>query len=111
MSDWELIGMLDESDCDFCHYNNKIGAYKGEMDGELVYVGKATEINNGGYRKRLRDYTRTSSSARNYPAGLKMYENRSNIIISIKTVSTANEAVNLERELIKELKPKWNVQA
>ncbi|MEL0628872.1 hypothetical protein [Psychromonas aquatilis] len=111
MSAWICIGLLDESDCDFSNYNNKIGAYKGEIDGELVYVGKATELNNGGYRKRLRDYTRVSNSARNYPAGLKMHENKSNIIISIQIVSTADEAVILERELIGNLNPKWNVQA
>jgi hypothetical protein len=110
MSDWKLIGMLDESDCNFSDYNNEIGAYKGEMNGELVYVGKATELNNGGYRKRLRDYTRVSNSARDYPAGLNMYKNRSKIVISIQIVSTADEAVSLERYLIKELKPKWNNQ-
>ncbi|PAJ71626.1 hypothetical protein CJF42_25695 [Pseudoalteromonas sp. NBT06-2] len=111
MSDWKNIGMLDESDCDFSNYNNKIGVYKGELDGKLVYVGKATELNNGGYRKRLRDYTRISNSGRNYPAGLKMYRYKSNINISILMVTTVNEAVNLERETIKKLKPKWNNQA
>lgn len=110
MSGWECIGLLDESDCNFASYNNQIGVYKGELDGELVYIGKATEKNNGGYRKRLRDYTRLSISARNYPAGIKMYENKARIIISIQVTSTVDEADILEQELIKSLKPKWNSQ-
>lgn len=110
MPDWEYIGLLDESDCDFANYKNQIGVYKCELDGGLVYIGKATEKNNGGYRKRLRDYTRVSNSARNYPAGIKMYENKTRIIISIQVTSTIDEANILEQELIKTLKPKWNIQ-
>ncbi|NOI73987.1 hypothetical protein [Vibrio owensii] len=108
MNKWIQLGFLDESDCDFSIYNKDIGVYKGELNGELVYIGKAIELNNGGFRKRLRDYTRESDSARNYPAGIKMFENKDKVIISISLSDTVNEANMLEKELIKTLNPKWN---
>ncbi|MGE6384037.1 MULTISPECIES: GIY-YIG nuclease family protein [Alteromonadales] len=108
MSQWIYVGWLDESNCDFSRYNKCIGVYKGELKGELVYIGKATERNNGGFRKRLRDYTRISQSARGYSAGDNMFKNKQIIKISIQVVSTVKEAENLEIQLIKKLKPKWN---
>lgn len=108
MSEWINVGKLDESDCDFSDYTKKIGVYKAQLDGKIVYIGKATEIKNGGFRKRLRDYNRESNSARNYTAGLKLYDNRTQIEISIMPVATAAEAAALEKRLIKELKPEWN---
>ncbi|MDV2860728.1 GIY-YIG nuclease family protein [Psychrobacter sp. CAM01] len=108
MNNWIRLGFLDESDCDFSSYNKNIGVYKGELDDELVYIGKATEINNGGFRKRLRDYTRESDSARNYPAGRKMFENKDKVIISVSFSDSVNDASIQERELIDTLNPKWN---
>lgn len=34
-----------------------------------MYVGRAIELNNGGFRKRLSDYSRGSDSARNHKSG------------------------------------------
>lgn len=108
MDNWIRLGLLDESDCDFSQYNKNIGVYKGELNCELVYIGKATEGNNGGFRKRLRDYTRESDSARNYPAGRKMFENKDKVIISISFTDSVNDAEIQEKELINTLDPKWN---
>ena len=78
---WERVGLLDESDCEFSELRTKIGVYKAEHLGDLVYIGKATEHSNGGLRKRLRDYTRLSDSARNYPSGQKMHKHQGELII------------------------------
>ena len=107
---WIEIGKLDESDCDFADYNNCIGVYKATLNNDLVYIGKATEINNGGFRKRLRDYTRENDGARNYPGGRNMFSNKEYIIISIKITDTAEKAAELERNLIDRLNPTWNQQ-
>lgn len=113
LSEWEKIGFLNESDVNFKDYNKNIGIYKAIYEGVIVYIGKATELNNGGFRKRLRDYTRESDSARNYPSGQKMYENRNNIIIEIFIVENSEGGVEraneLEIEFISQFNPKWNL--
>ncbi len=83
---WIRLGYLDESDNDFSKYNHKIGIYKAILNDEIIYIGKATEVYNGGFRKRLRDYTRNSNSARDNITGKKMNENRKDIIIEILIV-------------------------
>jgi excinuclease UvrABC nuclease subunit len=112
MCKWQDIGLLNESTTDFSIYNRDIGIYKAELNGELVYIGKATELSNGGFRKRLRDYTRESDSARNYPSGRLMHENKDEIIISIHICERSQqgiiEAEILEKEQIKRHDPVWN---
>jgi len=112
MSKWIKIGLLDESDCDFSEYNLNIGVYRANLDNKIVYIGKATELNNRGFRKRLRDYTREDNSARNYPSCRKMYEHQKKIIIEVFIVESSSEgqkeASKLEKEFINEFKPSWN---
>ena len=112
MHQWLRLGYLNESNVDFSKYNQNIGIYKAILNNEIVYIGKATEVNNYGFRKRLRDYTRKSDSARNFPAGKKMYKNKDNIIIEILIVDSSNDGVKkadeLEKAFISEFKPKWN---
>jgi excinuclease UvrABC nuclease subunit len=107
--EWQRIGVLKQ---DFSKYNKDIGVYRALLNDEVVYVGKATELDNGGFRKRLRDYTRESDSARNYPAGEKMYEHRDDIQIEIivfdRNPRSIPEIEACEKSLIKELNPKWN---
>jgi len=109
---WIEIGFLSEANSDFSKYNKDIGVYRAILNGKIVYVGKATELNNGGFRKRLRDYTRVSDSARNYPSGKKMHENKDDIIIEILIVERNSEgkekAERLEKEFIIKCKPVWN---
>lgn len=111
---WIPLGLLTETTTDFSTYSKDIGIYRAILDDEIVYIGKATELDNGGLRKRLRDYTRSSHSARNYPAGQLMYANRNNILIEIVVFNRSLESVPeieaLEAQLIREIKPIWNNQ-
>jgi excinuclease UvrABC nuclease subunit len=110
---WTQLGLLSELTSDFSAYNADIGLYRAILNEEIVYIGKATELNNGGFRKRLRDYTRRSESARNYTAGRLMHSHMDEIYIHIlifertsESISKINEA---EAALIQQLKPKWNI--
>jgi len=109
---WTPLGLLTETTTDFAAYSKDIGVYRAILDDEIVYIGKATELENGGFRKRLRDYTRSSTSARNYQAGQLMYANRDNIKIEIVLFSRSWDSVPqieaLEAKLIREIKPIWN---
>ena len=111
---WVSLGALSETTTDFSDYSNDIGVYRAIFNGEVVYVGKATELHNGGFRKRLRDYTRSSNSARNYPAGELMYRNKNEIQIEIVIFERHTDSIlaieELEIALITAIKPKWNSQ-
>lgn len=112
ITDWISLGSLIESETNFSNYRHDIGVYRANLNGEVVYIGKATELENGGFRKRLRDYTRVSDSARRFPAGQKMYLYRNEIRIEIRIFPRSNSSIllieNLERQLILEMSPKWN---
>lgn len=112
---WLPLGLLTEASSDFSTYSEDIGIYQAILNDKVVYIGKATELENGGFRKRLRDYTRSSTSARNYPAGKLMYANRENLQIEIilfnRTFESIPKIEALETQLIKEMKPIWNRQA
>ena len=111
MNQWIKLGYLDESDNDFSMYRLDIGVYKAILYGQVVYIGKATELENGGFRKRLRDYTRKSNSARDYSSGKKMYENKNNIIIEIFILERNKNGIkksgDLEKYFIKKFDPLW----
>lgn len=112
---WIPLGLLTEKSTDFSTYRNDIGIYRAILNDKVVYIGKATELGNGGFRKRLRDYTRPSISARNYTAGKLMHANRDNLYIEIilfeRVLESIPEIEALETQLIQEIKPIWNRQA
>jgi excinuclease UvrABC nuclease subunit len=111
---WIPLGLLTEISTDFSIYSKDIGIYRAIFAGDIVYIGKATELYNGGFRKRLRDYTRTSSSARDYPAGQLMHDNCNNIQIGIVVFNRSLESIPeinaQEALLIRKIKPIWNNQ-
>ena len=50
-------------------YNHCVGLYRHVINGKTMYVGRAIELHNGGFRKRLSDYCRESNSARKHTSG------------------------------------------
>ncbi|HIJ47941.1 MAG TPA: hypothetical protein HPP72_07970, partial [Gammaproteobacteria bacterium] len=40
--DWIALGGLTETSTDFSDYSNDIGVYRAILNGEVVYIGKAT---------------------------------------------------------------------
>ena len=111
---WIKLGLLNEENCDFSKYNKDIGLYRAILNDKIVYIGKATELDNGGFRKRLRDYTRKSDSARNYPSGILMNQNKNNIMIEILIFDRCKTNISIindkEEKYIKEIKPIWNLK-
>lgn len=109
MNHWIRLGFLNESDCDFKIYNKQIGLYRAILNDVIVYIGKATELQNGGFRKRLRDYTRKSNSARKYQSATMMNQNQATIIIEILLLNKSASSISkMEKEAIKTMKPSWN---
>lgn len=82
------------------------------INGNTKYVGRAIELHNGGFRKRLSDYRRQSDSARTHSSGRTINENLDRIRTYILIVGKDEEAVavtkQLEKEFIYKYRAEWN---
>lgn len=110
--EWQYIGKL--KDANLTPYNSCVGLYRHVVNGTTKYVGRAIELNNGGFRKRLSDYRRESNSARKHASGRTIYENLDRIETYILVVGNTQEAVEitkkLEGEFVIRYNPEWNKQ-
>ena len=77
-----------------------------------MYIGRAVELNNGGFRKRLSDYRRDSDSARRHKSGSTIYENLDSISVDVLVVGTDQDAIEVTKKLegpfIQKYQPPWN---
>ena len=107
---WVCIGPLKTAN--LTPYNHCVGLYRHVINGETVYVGRAIELNNGGFRKRLSDYRRESNSARTHTSGRLIYEHldeiRTYILILGSDAEAAELAKRLEGTFIAKYCPPWN---
>jgi len=108
--EWQYAGCLDS--IDLSPYSSYVGLYKAELDGKVMYVGRAIEYSNGGIRKRLSDYTRESDSARKHTSGRLMHAHAADLEIYVLLVGRDEEAAGttrkLERYFIGKYSPEWN---
>lgn len=108
--EWRCIGRLESAN--LTPYNHCVGLYRHEVCGKTMYVGRAIELNNGGFRKRLSDYRRESGSARKHSSGQTIHEHLHEITTYILVVGDTEEAVQttkaLEGRFIAKYKPAWN---
>lgn len=113
---WQHIGCLGEvygrHKEALTRYNDCVGLYMHKINGQIMYIGRAVEYNNGGFRKRLSDYCRDSDSARKHPSGQKIYANRYRIQTYVMVVGKNREAAErtklLEKQYIARYNPPWN---
>lgn len=114
ISDWEHIGCLGElyDQGRLSEWNDCIGLYMHKINGKVMYIGRAIEYNNGGFRKRLSDYCRDSGSARKHPSGQKIYANRYRIQTYLLVVGNDEAAkaktILLEKLFVGQFNPPWN---
>lgn len=110
--EWISIGRL--KDADLSPYNHCVGLYRHVVNGVTKYVGRAIELNNGGFRKRLSDYRRDSDSARKHTSGRIIHEHIDEIETYILVVGDTQEAVEktrkLEGQFVRKYNPEWNKQ-
>ena len=110
--EWVSIGKL--KDADLSPYNHCVGLYRHVVNGTTKYVGRAIELNNGGFRKRLSDYRRDSDSARKHTSGRIIHEHLDEIETYILVVGDTQEAIEttkkLEGEFVRKYNPEWNKQ-
>jgi len=89
---------------------NEIGVYIVELDGKIVYVGRAIENRHDqktkGLRKRLQEHWRNATNGNK-----KIYKYRDQIDVEIRICKTADEAKKLEAKLIRKyntVEDGWN---
>ena len=112
---WKPVGRLqmsadpmDKSEL-WRERNKEIGVYRLLLGGKVMYIGRAIEANNGGFRKRLSDYTRKGNSGRKHASGQKLHEYAQVLDVEIIPTNTAKGAVLLEHALVAKYRPEWNV--
>ncbi len=109
---WKSIGILETASLK--PHNRSVGVYKLLLSGEIVYIGRAIEFNNGGIRKRLSDYRRFNNSGRKHKSGQLINKHISMLEVFIhKTGSdsaAAKKAKAIEKALILKHQPTWNKQ-
>lgn len=107
---WKSIGPLKSAN--LTPYNHCVGLYRHVVNGKTMYIGRAIELNNGGFRKRLSDYRRESDSARKHTSGQIINENLDRITTYIMVVGDTEEAVQdtiqLEKVFVAKYSPEWN---
>ena len=109
-SSWQHLGTL--STANLSNLSGSIGLYRAKLGGKIVYVGRAVEFSNGGLRKRLSDYTRSSDSGRKHQSGQLMNQHANQLSIDILIVGGDSSSVNvtkkLEQYFIGTHSPEWN---
>lgn len=109
-SRWVCIGKLAKADLK--PYNHCVGLYRHEIGGRIMYIGRAVEYNNGGFRKRLSDYRRESNSARTHTSGRTINQHLDEITTYILIVGSDANAAQLTKKLeplfIEKYNPPWN---
>jgi len=108
--EWISIGKL--IDAHLTPYNHSVGLYRHVVKGKTVYVGRAIELHNGGFRKRLSDYRRESNSARKHQSGKLIHQHLADVETFLLVVGDDEEAVQitkaLEGKFIGKYAPSWN---
>ncbi|WP_455099563.1 hypothetical protein [Peptostreptococcus stomatis] len=90
-NEWICIGPLKLTN--LTSYNHCVGLYRHVVNGKTLYVGRAIELHNGGFRKRLSDHRRESNSARKHLSGRTIHEHLDEIVTYILIVGGTEEAV------------------
>lgn len=107
---WVNIGPLKTAS--LTQYNDCVGLYRHVVKGKTKYLGRAIELDNGGFRKRLSDYRRDSDSARKHPSGQTIYNHLDEITTYILVVGKTQEAIEVTKQLeklfIRKYAPEWN---
>lgn len=107
---WINIGM--PKNANLTPYNHCVGLYRHVINEKTMYIGRAIELNNGGFRKRLSDYRRLSDSARKRESGRTINGHLDEIQTRVLIVDDDHEAVEIAKQLegpfIKMYRPEWN---
>ncbi|MXO74836.1 hypothetical protein GRI40_06330 [Altererythrobacter aerius] len=79
--------------------NHSVGLFRAVRDGQVMVLGQATECANGGLRKRLSDFRRSSWSGRNHTAGWYIYTNRDVLKLEVLVTGSDREAAKVAAAL------------
>ena len=91
-----------------------VGLFQAHLSGEIMYIGKAIEKDNGGLRKRLSDFRRPSPSGREHYGALRIYDHLEELELYVLPTGSDQKAVELA-ELLKPAmivhhSPPWNME-
>lgn len=107
---WQYVGLLSAFDANEAKKHREIGLFKAVMrqNKVTVYIGMAREERNGGLGKRIRDFVRTTSSARSHPGGVRLNCGQNEVCIYILSIPRRKEILKLRQLFIQQYHPTWN---
>ena len=98
--DTEWVRVKGGFKVDHPQLRHQVGLYRA-MSGRIVEVlGRATEHANGGLAKRLADFRRESSSAREHTAGWFIHQNQSNLYLEVLITGRDRKAGDIAKKLV-----------
>lgn len=110
--EWKSIGIL--RDLNLTHYSRSVGVYREWFNDKIIYIGKAIEWSNGGFKEELSKYAGDGDIHRIHKLKQKMHEYSNklhvDIIVTGSHLENAKAATQLEASLIAKYKPEWNMR-
>lgn len=96
------------------HLRHHVGLFQARLRGDVMYIGKAVEKDNGGLRKRLSDFRRPSPSGREHYGAMRIYDHLEELELYVLPTGSDQKAVELV-ELLKPAmivhhSPPWNME-
>ena len=111
-ADWMPVkGGFTVLHSDLRHY---VGLFQARLGGTIMYIGKAVEVDNGGFRKRLSDFRRPSPSAREHYGAMRICDHLHDPDLQVLITGTDQRAVEiaelLRSAMIARHLPPWNME-
>ena len=109
-ADWINMGHI--IDADFSKFDKCVGLYRYCISGNIVYIGRATDLYNGSFKEKLNKFRNNCDiNEKKDPCNL-VKENIGDILVDILVVGNSVESItltkNLEKEFILKFDPPWN---
>lgn len=87
-----------------------VGLFQASLDGTIMYIGKAVEIDNGGLRKRLSDFRRPSPSGREHHGAMRIHDHLKDLDLHVLITGSVELAELLKSAMITRHLPPWNME-
>lgn len=89
---------------------HQVGLFQARLGGTIMYIGKAVEVDNGGFRKRLSDFRRPSPSAREHYGAMRICDHLHDLDLQVLITGTVEIAELLRSAMIARHLPPWNME-
>lgn len=87
-----------------------VGLFQARLGRNIMYIGKAVEVDNGGLRKRLSDFRRASPSGREHHGAMRIHDHLNELDLHVLITGSVEIAELLKSAMITRHLPPWNME-